>query len=109
MGFAQKILLSLSVFLNACSHTATHRPPVDVKFWYGSSKQKALTRQVWMEPTEQISCSTSKFDNYIAMSSEDFARFFQLFVLGCKEWKKEGFVLSEDEKLLLDQAVKGDY
>lgn len=108
MGFAQKILLSLSVFLNACSHTPTHRPPVDVKFWYGSSKLKALARHVWLQPSEKISCGAPEFDNYIALSSEDFARFFQLFVLGCKDWKKEGFELTEEEKLLLDQMVKGE-
>lgn len=108
MGFVQKILLSLSVFLSACSHTATHRPPVDVKFWYGSSKLKSLARHVWLQPVEKISCGAPEFDNYIALSSEDFARFFQLFVLGCKDWKKEGFTLSEEEKLLLDQMVKGE-
>lgn len=106
MAFGTKTLLSLSVFLSACS--STPRPPVDVKFWYGSSKDVALVREVFAKPVESVSCKDPKVDGYIALSSEDFNKFFKLFVLGCKSWKKEGFELTDEEKLLLDQ-VSGGY
>lgn len=106
MVFGTKTLLCLSVFLSACS--TTPRPLVDVKFWYGDSGKQSLTRQVWQSPVDSISCKSSKFDNYIAMSSEDFSNFFKLFVLGCEKWKKSGFEMTEEEKLLLEQVVKGE-
>lgn len=108
MGFAQKILLSLSVFLTASCSTTHERPPVDIKFWFGNPQKAALVREPYVGEKEQVACTSPKFNDYIAMSKNDFINFYTNIIMGCTAWKKKGVQLTPDEEAVLKEALGED-
>lgn len=78
------IMLCFLFFGCKTVNTPPNTPSFRPKIYAGDSKRGGITRA---QSNEFIPAEDSEFDEYLAMSYEDFSCFTQVFVLNCKEYK----------------------
>lgn len=75
-----KTLLILSLFSASC---ASPIPKWDGKIYAGSHETESVFRNV----DDFIKCGSVMFDDMVCMSMDDFQKFVETYVSGCREWK----------------------
>lgn len=80
-------------------------PKWDGKLYAGDSKRAGITRA---QSNESIPANDPRFDDFVAMSYEDFRRFVAVYVYGCQTWKPGVKMMDGKEsqavfKVILDQ------
>lgn len=70
------------------------QPQWNGKLWAGDSANVGISRS---QSDEFIEASDPLFDEYLAMSYEDFRSFYTTYVLGCKQWKTGVKMMSPKE------------
>jgi len=79
-----KSCFALSVSLLFIEGCGGRIPSWDGKIFAGDSEREALVRA---QSNEVIECKDNRFDDYMCMSYDDLKKFYETYVLGCKEWK----------------------
>lgn len=70
------------LLLTSCRSTP---PKINIKWFAGDSRSQALVRR---QENRMIFCKDPDFDNYLALSYEDFQELYTKIILGCTSWKK---------------------
>lgn len=83
MGQVPSLILLLSI--SSCAGGPI--PKWDGKLWAGDSSRAGLARAQDAEGGF-IAAADPRFDDYIAMSYEDFRSFMSTYVEGCAKWKQ---------------------
>lgn len=89
-----KTSLILLLSLSACVSGPT--PRWDGKIWAGDSARSSIRRA---QENAEIKAGDPAFDNYMAMSYEDFRSFYSTYVLGCAQWRQGIQMMGADEAL----------
>lgn len=100
----QLLAISLWLVIGGCSHGEI--PKWEGKLYAGDSQKGGISRA---QDAEFISAKDAQFDEFIAMSYDDFKSFYSVYVLGCKEWRKSVSTMSMSQAykklLVLEQDL----
>lgn len=91
---ATRIVLLGTLALAGCQ-TAPLIPAWQGKLYRGDSRTRAAVRQSKGVITESIPSDSPGFDGLRCMTGEDLRRFWQAYVLGCKEWYGDRVLMPE--------------
>lgn len=93
-----KCTLAIIIFsyLIGCGGNGFENKPTGFNglIWAGNSKEAAIERT---QDNQKIQASDPAFDNYMAMSYDDFQCFAKVFVLNCMQYKQQHVDCSKDK------------
>lgn len=98
------LIPSLSLSLLGAASCQTAPPKWDGKIWAGDSATGSIQRA---QAGEAIACHEVAFNGYLCISGADFQKFYETYVFGCKEWKKDVELMSAKEAFAMLRELQG--
>src|SRR4051812_40484273 len=100
-----QILASISL-LAITSCTSGPIPRWDGKLWAGDSAHGGITRAQEQDPAKRtIQATDPRFDEYVAMTYEDFRGFVATYIYQCKSWKDGTQMMSPKQAEMRFQII----
>lgn len=102
--------LAILLLLGITSCTTGPIPRWDGKLWAGDSARGGITRAQETDPARRtIPANDPRFDDYVALSYEDFRSFVATYVYGCKQWKEGVSMMTPQQAKVRFQIVLDEW